>query len=627
MGICADKNVTIPGRTVQLVDVSLPKELMEQDVNSILIEPTDNAKLPQHLMAARALSPVLSGRRALLQVMNSSPTAATIYKGTKVGIATLLSELLMVDAIEQSSMSQPAPNVDLTESMSQFDPNVDFTDSDLSTDQQRELLALLHQYRDLFAIKDQPLGHTSAVKHTIYTEGPPIRQPVRRQPLVLQDAIDEEVQKMLQQGIIHQSFSPWSSPVVMVRKKDGSWRFCVDYRKLNNVTHHDAYPLPRIDTTLDSLAGSKLFTTLDLASGYWQVEVDPKHKEKTAFSTSRGHFEFNVMPFGLTNAPATFQRLMECTLAGLSGMHCLIYLDDIIVFSANFADHLTRLSSVFDRLRVVGLKLKPEKCHFAKAHVTYLGHVISNEGITPDKAKIASVANYPTPQNSKEVKQFIGLSNYYRRFIPSYAAIAEPLHWLLHKNNKVFAWTAECDTSFNILKTKLTTPPVLTFPQFKEPFIVATDASDHAIGGVLSQIQDGQEKVVAYWSRQLQKAEKNYSTGALAVVSAVKEFYPYLYGFPFKLLTDHNPLTSLKGLKDTGGRLARWLLYLQQFNFTFEYKSGASHSNADTLSRIPPVSENLLTATVDEISLANPDTLKVEQLRDQELAVLKQHLE
>ena len=170
------------------------------------------------------------------------------------------------------------------------------------------------------------------------------------------------------------------------------------------------------------------------------------------------------MPFGLTNAPATFQRLMECTLAGLSGMHCLIYLDDIIVFSENFADHLTRLSSVFDRLRVVGLKLKPEKCHFAKAHVTYLGHVISNEGITPYKAKIASVANYPTPQNSKEVKQFIGLSNYYRRFIPSYAAIAEPLHQLLRKNNKAFAWTAECDTSFNILKTKLTTSTSLNFP-------------------------------------------------------------------------------------------------------------------------------------------------------------------
>jgi len=548
--------------------------------------------------------------------MNISPAATTIYKGTKMGNITPLSELLVVESPEQPVLSQSAP------------PDIDLTDSELSPDQQQELLALLHQYSDLFATKDQPLGHTSIVKHTIYTEGPPIRQPVRRQPVALQDAIDAEVHKMLQQGVIQQSFSPWSSPVVMVRKKDGSWRFCVDYRKLNDVTHHDAYPLPRIDSTLDSLAGSTLFTTLDLASGYWQVEVDTAHKEKTAFSTSKGHFEFNVMPFGLTNAPATFQRLMECTLAGLSGMHCLIYLDDVIVFSSNFADHLVRLSSVFDRLRAAGLKLKQEKCHFAKTCVTYLGHVISNQGIAPDKAKLESVANYPTPCTTKEVKQFIGLSNYYRRFIPSYAAIAEPLHRLLRKNTKTFKWTPECDSAFNTLKTRLITPPVLAFPRFEIPFIVATDASDYAIGGVLSQVQNGQEKVIAYWSRQLQKAERNYSTierEALAVVSSVKEFYPYLYGFQFKLLTDHNPLTALKGLKDTGGRLARWLLYLQQFNFQFEYKSGASNSNADALSRIPPAPENLLT-TVDEISLANPDTLKNAQLNDPDLAILKQHI-
>ena len=189
---------------------------------------------------------------------------------------------------------------------------------------------------------------------------------------------------------------------------------------------------------------------------------------------------------------------MECTLAGLSGIHCLIYLDDIIVFTTIFADHLTWLSSVFDRLRAAGLRLKPEKCHFAKTHVTYLGHIISNKGILPDQAKLTAVTNYPTPRNSKEVKQFVGLSNYYRRFIPSYAAIAEPLHRLLRKSAKAFHWTSECDNSFNNLKTKLTTPPVLAFPQFGTLFIIATDASDYAIGGVLSQLQDGQERVIAY---------------------------------------------------------------------------------------------------------------------------------
>ena len=303
-------------------------------------------------------------------------------------------------------------------------------------------------------------------------------------------------------------------------------QFCINYCKLSDVTHHDAYPLARIHVTLDSLASSVLFTTLDLASGYWQVEVNPEQKEKPAFSTSRGYFEFNVMPVGLTNAPETFQRLMECTLAGLSGLHCLIYLDDIM-FSANFVDHLTCLSAVLDRLKTAGLKLKPAKCSFAQSHVCYLGNYISSNGIEPDKAKLSAVTTYPTPCNHKEIKQFIGLSSYHRRFISCYAEIAQPLHWLFCKNSKVFNWTTECDKSFNILKTKLTLPPILAFPRFTIPFIVATDASNYGIGGILSQVQDGQERVIAYWSQQLQKAERNYSTiecEALAVVGAVKEF-------------------------------------------------------------------------------------------------------
>ena len=219
----------------------------------------------------------------------------------------------------------------------------------------------------------------------------------------------------------------------MVKKKDDTWHFCIDYRKLNEVTHCDIYPLPRVDATLDSLAGSMFFTTLDLASGYWQVELEPNDKEKTAFSTSKGHFKFNVMPFGLTNAPATFQWLMECALAGLVGDQCLIYLDDIIIFSSTFNEHLKRLACVFDRLWAAGLKLKDKKCRFIQEQLTCLGHIISNKGIGPDKAKLTAVTAYLNPQTTKEVKQFIGISNYYRNFILSYAHIAEPLHCLLWK--------------------------------------------------------------------------------------------------------------------------------------------------------------------------------------------------
>ena len=277
---------------------------------------------------------------------------------------------------------------------------------------------------------------------------------------------------MLKEGVIRHSSSPWSSPLVMVKKKDGSWRVCVDYHKLNSMTHCDAYPLPRIDATLDSLGDCSLFTTLDLASGYWQVEVAEPDKEKTAFSTARGHFEFNVMPFGLTNTPATFQRLMECVLAGLSGEQCLIYLDDIIIFSSSFEEHLVRLVSVLQRLRQAGLKLKPAKCHFAMKQVVYLGHVISAEGIYPDPSKTAAVADYPAPKDAKQLKKFLGLANYYHRFVRHYATIAEPLHSILRGKPKHFHWDEQCDKAFNTLRNHLVTPPILTLPNFSIPFVL-----------------------------------------------------------------------------------------------------------------------------------------------------------
>ena len=399
----------------------------------------------------------------------------------------------------------------------------------------------------------------------------------------------------------------------MVKKRDGTWRLCIDYQKLNAVTDQDAYPLPRIDETIDSLTGSTYFTTLDLAAGYWQVGIEECDKEKTAFFTRRGHFEFNVMPFGLTNAPATFQHLMECVLAGLTGEQCLIYLDDIIVFSSTFDEHLQRLANVFAALRGAGLKLKPSKCFFAQKEVHYLGHVISTAGVSPDPAKTEVVSSYPIPTDLKQLRQFFGLANYYRRFVPDYFKIAEPLHKLLRKG-ATYNWNTACHKAFTELKHRLVTPPVLTYPDFKLPFLLYTDASDFALGAVLSQIQDGKERVVSYWNRQLTKPERGYSTTqreALAAVSAVKEFYPYLYGSSFKLITDHNPLTSLKGLKDIGGRLTRWMLFLQQFNFQFEYKPGKCLDNVDTLSRITSIIPKSST-TFESISKAQ---LKDDQLQ------------
>ena len=258
-----------------------------------------------------------------------------------------------------------------------------------------------------------------------------------------------------------------------------------DYRKVNSVTRKDAYPLPRIDDTLDTLAGSQLFSTLDLISGYWQVEVDSKDREKTAFCTPLGLFEFRVMPFGLCNAPATFQRLMDLVLAGLQWTSCLVYLDDVIIVGKTFEEHLLHLREVLIRLREAGLKLQPSKCSFCQKKVEFLGHIVSDKGVATDPAKTAQVAKWPTPSSQKEVQQFLGLASYYRRFVKDFATIAKPLHRLTEKTMD-FKWTSECQSAFEELRRNLTAAPILAFPDFEKPFILDTDASDFGVGAVLS---------------------------------------------------------------------------------------------------------------------------------------------
>ena len=340
---------------------------------------------------------------------------------------------------------------------------------------------MLEEFQDIFSAGEGDCGRTTLVKHRIDTgNAQPIRQHPRRLPLAKVQESSAIIDEMYKNGVIESSHSPWSAPVVLVNKKDGSSRFCVDYRLLNEITKKDSYPLPRIDDTLDTLAGSMMFSTLDLKSGYWQVEVHPEDREKTAFSIGNGLWQFKMMPFGLCNAPGTFERLMEQVLKGLNWKTCLVYLDDIIVLGRTFDEHIQNLCEVFSRIRSAGLKLNSKKCSLFQSKVKYLGHLITSNGVSTDPDKIKAVKEWPVPENIHELRSFIGFCTYYRRFVPNFAMIARSLHDLTEKG-KPFKWTAACMESFERLKAALCSAPVLAYPKPGETFILDTDASNNGI--------------------------------------------------------------------------------------------------------------------------------------------------
>ena len=394
---------------------------------------------------------------------------------------------------------------------------------------------------------------------------------------------------MLQRGVIEPSTSAWASNLVLVAKPNGTTRACVDYRMLNAKTTRDAYPLPRIDECLDSLSDACWFSTMDLNSGFWQIEMSQDDKEKTAFVTTLGLFQFRVMPFGLVNAPSTFERLMECVLKGLQWTECLVYMDDIISYSHTFDEGLKRLATILVRLKEANLKLKPGKCIFFQKQVKFLGHIVSSDGIQTEPEKISAVKNWPVPRNAKQIRSFLGLCSYYRRFVKNFAEIAKPLHELYEKNTK-FLWTPECQKSFESLKDSLTSSPILGFPIPSVQFILDTDASNQSVGAVLSQDQNGTERVVAYMSQAMNRHQKSYCVTRkelLAVVTALRKFHHYLYGQDVLLRTDNAAVSWVRNLKNPTGQMARWLQEIETFNLTVTHRPGRKHQNADALSRSP----------------------------------------
>ncbi|UYV79839.1 K02A2.6-like, partial [Cordylochernes scorpioides] len=539
----------------------------------ILIENIPSLTTKYNLITTRSL---LNNTKKYLTIwiLNSTNKPVKLFRNTKIGI---LSE---VDRLYQTG------NQRVASIRADFDIN-----PGLCPEERSQVLTLLSGYGEMFTAPDEYKGRTHLVKHQIKTTSDiPIRKNPYRVSLKERNIISDQINSMLKNGIISHSSSPWASPIILVKKKNGTFRFCVDYRNLNSVTVKDQYPLPRIDDCFDSLHGARYFTSLDLCSGYWQVEVEEQDREKTAFITPDGLYQFNVLPFGLCNGPATFERLMDTVLRTHKWKICLCYLDDVIIFSEDLHSHLNRLKTILECLKTAGLTLNASKCRFAYTELLILGHVVSNEGIAPDPEKIISIRKFPTPRTVKDVRAFLGLCSYYRRFIREFSKVALPLQILTRKNHS-FAWGKEQELSFNSLKNKLISPEVLTHYDPNKPIGLHTDASDQGLGAVLVHLNENtKERPISYASRTLQKAETNYSTTekeCLAIIWAIKKFRPYLYGRKFTIYTDHHSLCWMAKMKNPAGRLARWSLELQEYDFAIKYKSGKTHLDADGLSRCP----------------------------------------
>ena len=456
----------------------------------------------------------------------------------------------------------------------------------LSHEQVLELQSLIDTYCNVF--RTLP-GHTSVTEHRIVTGAVrPVRLAPYRIPQALQGQVRQELDEMLAHGIIERSTSDWASPLVIVRKKDSTLRLCVDYRRLNSESKMDAYPIPRVDDLIDQVSRAPYITTLDLTKGYWQVPVAVEDREKTAFTTPFGLFQFTRMPFGLKGAPATFQRMVDRLLDGLE--FASAYIDDVIVFSRTWNEHLRHLRVVMEKLQRAGLTVRRKKCQFGMAECSYLGHVVGSGRVCPEAAKIQAVRSFEQPVTKSGVRSFLGLAGYYRKFVPDYAAIAAPLTDLTRKSKPSHVvWTPECDDAFNQLKDSLCSSPVLKSPEWDKTFVLQTDASGRGVGAVLSQAgEDGSDRPVVYFSRKLLPREEKYSTTekeCLAIKLGVQAFHVYLIGRSFVIQTDHRSLEWLDRMKSSNARLARWSLMLQSYDFRIEYRAGHKNGNADGLSR------------------------------------------
>lgn len=460
---------------------------------------------------------------------------------------------------------------------------------ELTAVQTKTLNKLLEKEKELFS---ETNGVCPLIKHEIRLKEPEkfIKQRYRPCNPAKLEILYKEVDKMLIEGVIKPSKSPWNSPVVIATKKNGDPRICIDFRKVNDASLKDAYPIPQVNSTLNRLKGAKYISTIDLKNGYWQVPLAEKSRPITAFTVpGKGLFEFTVMPFGLHAAPSTFQRLLDQVITAEMAPHVFAYLDDIVIVTETYEEHIKILSDVLKRLRQANLVPNWTKCHFARQRLVYLGHLIDKDGLHTDPDRIAAVSNLTPPTTVKQLRRFLGLSSWYRRFIKNASSLSAPLNKLLKKGAK-WEWGEPQQQAFENLKHQMTHSPILACPDWTKTFKLQTDASLEGLGLVLTQEDGTNERVIAYASKTLNKAEKNYSATeleCLAVKWGIWKMRDYLEGYHFIVITDHQSLKWLNKIENPSGRLARWAMELSQYDFEIKYRKGSENTVADALSRQP----------------------------------------
>lgn len=477
---------------------------------------------------------------------------------------------------------------------------------ELNSSQRIEAQKIIDSFKDISS--DTRIGLTNKISMTIDTgDAPPFKKKQYLMSPYMLKILNEELDEMLRLGVVEPSNSPYCSPVLLVKKPDGSHRFCLDSRSINAQTRYDSYPLPNIDRILNMLRDAKFISTIDLRKAFWQIPLDEKSREKTAFSiTGRGLFHFKVVPFGLCNAAQVQQRLVDKIFGPRFEPKIFTYLDDIIILGSTYEEHVSLLKEVKNRLEDANLTISIEKCEFFKTTLKFLGYIVGANGLRMDPEKISSMINYPRPTNTTEIKRFIGLCSWYRRFIKNFSTLTAPINDLLRgrKKKESIKWTSKAEDAFSEIKQALVSAPVLCQPDFSIPFTVASDASDFGLGGVLTQIIDGEERVIAYASRSLSRTERNYSVTekeCLALLFNLERFRPWIEGVRFTVITDHYSLLYLNNLKNPTGKLARWAMKLRQYSFDLKHRKGSLNVVPDALSRTPEV-------TLIDISTEKLDT-------------------